>query len=143
MMNNKRIHIMGNQQVRLTKQDLLKVPEMENYFVDLRGNVYSVARSISPKKLKPYEHYGKSRNPYMRVKLKNKLHMLHRVIASIHLGRQLQKDEVVNHIDGNTTNNSLANLEVVSQCENVQHAVVNKLYCSGEDWYKARGIIRS
>lgn len=134
---------MGNQQVKLTEQDLLKVPEMPNYFVDLQGNIYSTARSILPKKLNPYKHYGKSKNPYMRVKLKNKLYMLHRVIASIHLGRQLHKNEVVNHIDANTTNNALVNLEVVSHRENVHHAVSNNLYCSGKDWYAARGIIKS
>ena len=134
---------MGNQQVRLTKQDLLQVPEMDNYFVDLEGNIYSTARNPTPKMLKPYKHFGRSKNPYMRVKLKDKLHMLHRIVASVHIGRQLRNDEVVNHIDGNTTHNSLSNLEVISQHENVQHAVANNLYCSGSDWYKARGFTKS
>lgn len=134
---------MDNQQVRLTTQDLLQVPEMSNYFVDLIGNIYSIARTAIPKKLNPYEHLGRSKNPYMRVKLGNKLYMVHRIIASIHLGRQLLKHEVVNHVDGITTNNSLSNLEVVSQRENVLHAVANNLYCSGSDWYKARGITKS
>ncbi|MGV8863228.1 MAG: HNH endonuclease [Pseudomonas sp.] len=134
---------MGNQQVRLGKQDLLQVPEMGNYFVDLEGNIYSIARNPTPKILKPYKHLGKSKNPYMRVRLKNKLHMLHRIIASVHLGRQLRRDEVVNHLDGCTTNNQLSNLEVVSQHENVQHAVANNLYCSGEDWHKARGTTKT
>lgn len=134
---------MGNQQVRLDKQDLLQVPEMDNYLVDLDGNIYSVARTPTPRMLKPYKHLGRSKNPYMRVKLRDGLHMLHRVIASVHIGRQLHRNEVVNHLDGCTTNNKLSNLEVISQHENVQHAVANKLYCSGEDWYKARGITKS
>jgi len=133
---------MGNQQVRLTKQDLLQVPEMDKYFVDLKGNIYSIARKPQIKRLKPYKHWGRSKNPYMRVRLKDKLYMLHRLIASVHIGRQLNKNEVVNHIDGNTVNNSLSNLEVVSQQENVQHAVTNSLYCSGDAWYKARGTTK-
>lgn len=79
----------------------------------------------------------------MRVKIDKKLQLLHRVLASIHVGRPLLKSEVVNHIDGNTVNNHLDNLEVVSQRENVQHATANNLYCSGDDWYKARGITKS
>jgi hypothetical protein len=134
---------MDNQQVRQAKQDLLQVPEMGNYFVDLIGNIYSIARNPDPKRLRPYKHLGRSKNPYMRVKLRNKIHMLHRVIASIHIGRQLNKNEVVNHIDGNTINNCLSNLEVVSQHDNVQHAVVNNLYCSGSAWHKARGAAKS
>lgn len=45
--------------------------------------------------------------------------------------------------DGNTINNKLCNLEVVSQHENVQHAVQNNLYCSGSAWHKARETTKS
>lgn len=134
---------MGNKQVRQDKQDLLQIPEMGNYFASLSGKIYSTKRSLEPKELSPYSHYGRSKSPYMRVKIDKKLQMLHRVLASIHVGRPLLKSEVVNHIDGNTVNNHLDNLEVVSQRENVQHAVANNLYCSGDEWYKARGITKS
>lgn len=133
---------MGNQQARLTTQDLLQIPEMDNYFVDLVGNIYSTVKSIEPKKLKPYQHFGRRRKPYIRVSLKHKHYLLHRLIASTKVGRKLYKHEVVNHIDGDTSNNALSNLEVVSQHENVQHAVANNLYCSGDAWYVARGITR-
>lgn len=134
---------MDNQQVRQTKLDLLQIPEMDNYFVDTNGNIYSNKRSKAFKMLTPYTHYGKSKNPYMRIKVNNKLYLQHRLIAAVHIGRQLRKDEVVNHIDGNTINNKLCNLEVVSQHENVQHAVQNNLYCSGSAWHKARETTKS
>ena len=79
----------------------------------------------------------------MRVKINGKLHLQHRVLASIIVNRQLLKNEVVNHIDGITINNSLCNLEVVSQHENVQHAVQNNLYCSGAKWHAARDKTKS
>lgn len=134
---------MDDQQERQTKLDLLQVPEMDNYFVDTEGNIFSTKRTKEPKRLSPYIHYGRSKNPYMRVKVNKKLHLQHRVIASVHIGRQLFASEVVNHIDGNTTNNKLCNLEVVSQHDNVQHAVENKLYCSGSAWHEARNATKS
>lgn len=133
---------MGNQQVDLAKQGLLQIPEMDRYFVDLEGNIYSTIRCIKPRRMKAHVHYGKSKNPYLRISLGSKHYLVHRVVASVHLGRQLTKDEVVNHKDGNTVNNTLSNLEIVSQHENVQHAVANNLYCSGEQWYRARGMIK-
>lgn len=134
---------MGNQQVRQAKLDLLQVPDMEHYFVDFDGNIYSTHKQKIPKKLSAYKHYGKSKNPYMRVKMGSKLYLVHRIVVSVMLGRQLTKDEYVNHINGDTTDNRQSNLEVVTHSENVHHAVANKLYCSGEEWYKARGITKS
>lgn len=74
----------------------------------------------------------------MRVKVGNKLWLKHRFIASVLIGRPLENSEVVNHKDGNPMNNNLDNLEVVSQKENVQHAVNQGLYCSGQEWHDAR-----
>ena len=129
---------MGNQQVRQTKLDLLQIPEMDDYFVDIDGNIYSTKRYEVPRLLSPHKHYGKSKNAYMRVRVAKKLYLQHRLIASVHIGRQLTKNEVVNHKDGDTMNNRLCNLEVLTQSENVQHAVQNNLYCSGSAWHAAR-----
>ena len=134
---------MDNQQVRQTKLDLLQIPEMDNYFVDTDGNINSNKQSKEFRILTPYIHYGRSKNPYMRVRVNKKLYLQHRLTASTHIGRLLRKDEVVNHMDGNTVNNKLCNLEVVSQHENVQHAIQNKLYCSGSAWHKARSTTKS
>jgi hypothetical protein len=38
---------------------------------------------------------------------------LHRLIMSEHLGRPLEKDEEIHHIDGNTFNNDLSNLQLI------------------------------
>lgn len=126
---------MGDQQV---SPILIPIPDLSNYFIDVSGNIYSTNRGNYLRLLRTRVHYGRSKSPYLRVKVGGKNALLHRIVASIHLGRQLSNVEQVNHLDGNTLNNSLHNLQVVSHRENVAHAVANKLYCSGEEWYKAR-----
>lgn len=125
---------MDNQQV----STLLEIPNKPGYFCDWVGNIISKKRA-KIKFLKPHITYGKSKSPYLRLKVEGKLYLAHRLILSAKIGRELLSDEYVNHKDGNTTNNSIDNLELVSHIENVQHAVENNLYCSGEEWYLARG----
>lgn len=52
----------------------------------------------------------------------------HRVIMESHLGRKLTRKEVVHHIDGNRHNNSIDNLELLTQSEHasLHHPEANK-----------------
>jgi hypothetical protein len=44
----------------------------------------------------------------------------HRLVMEKHLGRHLEPNEVVHHIDGNTSNNEIANLKLYnSQSEHI------------------------
>jgi len=52
---------------------------------------------------------------------------LHRMLVETFIG-PIKKGYVVNHIDGDVSNNSLCNLEVVSQRENVCHGKAVKQY---------------
>lgn len=125
---------MGNQQV-IT---LHPVPYDRRYFCDDFGNIYSTAHGKC-KPLTQWVHYGKSRSPYLRVWLSGKARLSHRVVMEAILSRQIPSNLHINHIDADTTNNSIDNLEVVTHQENVRHAVDNGLYMSGVGWYKARG----
>ena len=139
-MNKSKDETMGNQQVsQISLENFKELVAYPGYWVNSVGDVLSTVRTV-PKIIKRRIHYGKSKNPYYRSKVAGNNALAHRVIASIHIGRVLKDDEVVNHIDGNTLNNSPDNLEVVSQKQNVEHAVANKLYCSGDAWYAARGL---
>lgn len=44
----------------------------------------------------------------------------HRYIMERHLGRRLDKKEIVHHIDGNPRNNSINNLEVLSMSDHMK-----------------------
>lgn len=130
---------MDDQQGSLT---LYGIPQLDGYSVDLEGNVYSSVKSGKPKQMKPREHKGRGNKLYLRVHLVYGYYLVHRLIASVQLGRLLNADEQVNHKDADTLNNRFTNLEVVSFTENVKHAVENNLYPSGLAWYKARNLQR-
>lgn len=128
---------MGNQQERLDTKDLLPIPEYDGYFIDRSGEVYSTYYGYL-RKLKQHIHFGRSKNPYKRMKFGVGFMLVHRIVASVLIGRPLIRGEVVNHLNGKTTDNNITNLEVVTHKENVAHAVRSKLYCQGEAWHKAR-----
>ena len=129
---------MGNQQVRL--EDLYKIGLLEDYYHDGAGNIYSTVRSSVPKKLRLIPHGGKTKKTYYRVKVKGRLWMVHHLVLISKYGRYLESHESGNHIDGNTQNNSPANLEISTHAEQVAHAVQTGLYCSGDEWRKSRGL---
>ena len=54
---------------------------------------------------------------YKAVKINGKQHDVHRVVMENHLGHQLTRREVVHHKDGNTENNDIRNLQVMSLSE--------------------------
>lgn len=125
---------MDNQQER----QLTKIPGFDGYYFCNEGHIYSDRRG-KLKRLKEHKHGGKTKKTYYRVKLWDKCYLVHRLIGAYLKGGPLLPDEHINHIDGDTENNRESNLEIVSHKGNVQHAVLNGLYCSGEAWYIARG----
>ena len=131
---------MGNQQERLDRTSWIAVPEFSGYFVNEEGDVLSTRRRTEGRLLTQSKHYGRGKKAYLRLKAGGILWLSHRFIIAAFIGRHLKPDEQVNHLDADTRNNARSNLEVVSQRENVNHAVQAKLYCSGSEWYKARGI---
>lgn len=120
--------------------ELTEVPGLSGYFASPDGRLFSRKRGEYLKELSNCAHRARGRKSYLRVKVAGKARLAHRVVASAMLGRELHDDEVVNHIDGDTTNNAFVNLEVTSHKGNVWHAVESGLYCSGQAWYAARNL---
>lgn len=69
---------------------------------------------------------GKTKRGYLLVVLcrddGRKSHVVHRLVASAFC-KKVDGCEVVNHIDGNKTNNRAENLEWCTQKDNVHHAI--------------------
>ena len=130
---------MGNQQVSQKNQFL--IPGMSGYWVDSVGNIFSNKRG-KIKQLKPFKHKARGSKLYLRVKINGKLQLVHRVCASAYFSIHIEDIDTVNHVDADTLNNALGNLELASHREQVAHAVQNGLYCAGDAWYKARGLSR-
>jgi hypothetical protein len=121
----------------LVKNLILPIEGHIVYSVDELGNIYS-HKSSGVRKLSQQMHKARGAKPYLRARVGKKVYLVHRLMMAGKIGRFLTTDEHVNHKNGNTQDNRLENLEIVSHKENVKHAVINKLYCSGDEWHKAR-----
>ena len=81
-------------------------------------------RSVGERILKAFSTKNK-KNKYLFVELykdnKGKKHRIHKLVTSAFYGKP-PTNMVVNHIDGNTTNNALDNLEYCTISQNIKHA---------------------
>jgi hypothetical protein len=97
-----------------------KIKEYPNYEVSTKGNIRNIKTLNILKEC--------LRNGYPSVSLskdgKSFTKNIHRIVANTFLG---ESDLIVNHKDGNKTNNTLENLEWVSYKENTKHALENEL----------------
>jgi hypothetical protein len=57
---------------------------------------------------------------YIEVKTENGWKKEHRYVMESHLGRLLEKNEVVHHIDGDKSNNDVDNLVVMDRAEHTK-----------------------
>lgn len=55
---------------------------------------------------------------YYRVQLENKVYKCHRIVWALHNEKDIDSDFVVDHVDGNKSNNDPSNLHLVSIFEN-------------------------
>lgn len=130
---------MDNQQVITLVP--IPYPGLSCYYTNSEGEIFSTNRG-KLKKLKIMESYGRSKKqPYIRVKLVDRLFLVHRLVLSAKIGRWLESWEYVNHINGISTDNRMDNLELVTHKQNMEHASEMGLLCSGAAWYEARGMV--
>jgi hypothetical protein len=73
-----------------------------------------------------YRVLAKDARGYVSICLHDKSYSIHRSVAKAFIPQFTEKC-VVNHIDGNKSNNYVTNLECVTQSQNIQHAYKNNL----------------
>ena len=67
---------------------------------------------------------GSLRNGYIRIYIKGKHYSAHKLVWETFNGK-ISEGMVIDHIDGNRSNNALSNLRLVSQAENMSNAQTN------------------
>ena len=89
----------------------------EFYYIDEDGEIFSYY-SNGPKKLKPFLR----EDGYLQIKLYHVHYKIHRLVAECFIPNHEDYRTIVNHKDGNKTNNNYHNLEWTTYKENNYHA---------------------
>lgn len=121
-------------QIEINGEIAYKYIKNNNYYITKTGILYSTfvkgghgkVNINNPRKVA----YGKDKDGYLRVVLSNKgckkYVKIHQIVADQFIGSR-PCNYVVNHIDGNKSNNSIDNLEIITSFQNTQHAWRNGL----------------
>ena len=100
------------------RADVLKhwvaLPFNGDYAVNMDGEIMNLKTGYLLK--------GSIRNGYIRIRIENQYYSLHRLIFETFHG---YCPKIVDHIDGNRSNNRLDNLREVTQQENMKYAMKN------------------
>jgi hypothetical protein len=103
-----------------TPDDVWRPTDNVKFHVSNTGKIKNVVRN----RMKTITVDGRG---YCTVHMSNKVFYIHRLVAKAFVPN-FSKDLVVNHIDGNKSNNHVSNLECVTQSQNIMHSYATNTY---------------
>lgn len=102
--------------------EFTNIPDFDNYMISKNGLVYSkFTKGLMKHQVLP--------NGYCKIKLKNNDNIyrdkyIHVLIATTYLDyKNNDNNLVINHYNGNKSNNTIDNLEIVTKSENMLHSI--------------------
>lgn len=124
------------------------IQEFEGYYqISNLGRVKSLSKKIkypcgrvhitTDKILKGFTDKGSYRSCVLVKNTVKKTYSIHRLVAEAFLIRE-EGLSIVNHKDGNPSNNNVTNLEWCTQSHNIDHAIDNGLKRIGEHCYNSK-----
>lgn len=100
---------------------------------DFEASTFGTIRRRAASKCRPVGHvvpqYAHTKG-YRLARLRGRPYYVHRLVAEAFFGG-IPSGMLVNHKDGDKTNNALSNLEIVTPAENVNHAIRLGLHQAG------------
>lgn len=118
-MNNTMLTVRPN--LGETVPRFVKIPNFENYAINELGEIYNIKKN---KKISTYIGIDNYEHCVLYKKGKRYRKKVHRLMGKTFLGNP----QVVNHKDGNKSNNKLSNLERSTHSSNIKYAYDNNLY---------------
>lgn len=110
------------------------IPNFENYACDVFGNIYSLRRKLKLKQMTP-------KNGYKVVTLFNdngqSQHKVHLIVLRTFVGSR-KRGMIARHLDGDKTNNALANLRWGTPKQNCEDRDRHNRTYSGFNHHKAK-----
>ena len=100
-----------------------KIKDYQNYSATEDGTIWSYAQTTKGRPLKP-QNASQSKKKYHQVRLfspgtpKGKLQYVHRLVWEAFNG-EIPKDKEIDHIDNDTNNNHLSNLQLITRRGNM------------------------
>lgn len=112
--------------MKIFKETWKPIPGYEGYYeISTYGRIRNLKRNrfVKAESNQPYYQVWLNKNGMREIK------KIHHLVALTFLG-ECPDGYIVNHIDFNTHNNRLDNLEYITQLENIRHAAINRAWKS-------------